>query len=362
MTSAGEEPETVEGLISSPELADALESHQFKKFLDQVPIAIALSEFRGEETIIYVNPQFERLSGVQAGQTAGQSWDLLQAERIDGSNGPDLASAIVQGSELLGTFNLQTSGAQHTALDVHSNLIQDDTGRPKYRLVAFVPPSSSRGSPQREAQDRAREKDLRLRELQHRVKNNLQMITALIRLEMRNAATIDRQAFERLSGRVAALSSLYDVLSIADDEGEIDLGAYLSQIAALVMASHATEGIKLDLQVHAYPASINVAMPTGLVVNELLINSLKHAFRDREGGTIRLHSTVDEAGCEVVVADDGVGMPAGKTWPQRGKLGELMVQTLVENARADFTFRSIPQDGTRAVIKFKRSAALASST
>ena len=90
---------------------------------------------------------------------------------------------------------------------------------------------------------------------------------------------------------------------------ELDLGVYLSQIAAAVMRSHAVEGIRLDLKVDAYPVSVNVAMPTGLVVNELLTNALKHAFVGRDGGTITLHSLADAHGCRIVVADDGVGLP-----------------------------------------------------
>lgn len=71
------------------------------------------------------------------------------------------------------------------------------------------------------------------------------------------------------------------------------------------MLAHASEGIRLDLKVDTWPVSINVAMPTGLVVNELLTNALKHAFTGRDGGTITLHSLVDEKGCCVVVADNG---------------------------------------------------------
>ena len=77
---------------------------------------------------------------------------------------------------------------------------------------------------------------------------------------------------------------------------EIDLGGYLSQIASAVMRSHAVEGIRLNLQVDTWPVSVNVAMPTGLVVNELLTNALKHAFKGKDGGRITVHCTTDAAG------------------------------------------------------------------
>jgi len=129
-----------------------------------------------------------------------------------------------------------------------------------------------------------------------------------------------------------------------------------------VMTSHAVEGIRLDMKVDTYPVSINVAMPTGLVVNELLTNSLKHAFAGRDGGKITLHSVVDGDGCRVVVADDGIGLPPGESWPKRGKLGALIAQSLEENAKAAFEVNSVPGNGTRVTIFFKRSATTAEAS
>jgi two-component sensor histidine kinase len=146
---------------------------------------------------------------------------------------------------------------------------------------------------------------------------------------------------------------------VSEQAEEIDLGVYLSQIATAVMASHAVEGIRLDLRVDAYPVSINVAMPTGLVVNELLTNSLKHAFRGRDGGTITLHSVVDGNGCRVTVADDGVGLPAGETWPKRGRLGALIAESLKQNAGAHLDVTSDPENGTSVTITYSRAAAVA---
>ena len=106
-------------------------------------------------------------------------------------------------------------------------------------LVALVSAGPSELGPQ-SLEARVREKDTQLRELQHRVKNNLQMITALIRMETRNAAAADQTGYERLAGRVASLALLYDALALSEHEEEIDLGVYLSQIATAVMASHAS--------------------------------------------------------------------------------------------------------------------------
>ena len=197
-----------------------------------------------------------------------------------------------------------------------------------------------------------------LRELQHRVKNNLQMITALIRVESRNLSnTTTDERLARLAGRIESLALLYSLLAGEQRSDSVDLGVYLSQLASAIMKAHATEGIRLNLKVDAWPVSINVAMPTGLAVNELMTNSMKHAFVGREGGTITLQSLVDDTGCKVVVADDGVGLADGIEWPNPGKLAALIVQSLKQNAGARVTVESHRDNGMRVTIFFARADA-----
>ncbi len=312
MKSDDAKSEQVENLLETPDLADALESEQFKRFLDQVPIAIAVAELSGSERIVYANPEFEKLSGLAAADLENQDWSALRGESLGENNARSLSDAIIEDTDRVGTFRTQRPGSKPASVDVYSNIIENDDGTPCFRLVALVDVTSHEQVDREALENRIRDKDTLLRELQHRVKNNLQMITALIRLETRNASAPELKSFERLAGRVDSLAMLYRALSDDEHKDEIDLGVYLSQIASAVMSSHAVEGIRLDMKVDTYPVSINVAMPTGLVVNELLTNALKHAFVGREGGTITLHSVVDGDGCRVVVADDGVGLPAGE--------------------------------------------------
>lgn len=358
MTSNSEKVEAVEQLLDTPDLATALESEQFKKFLDQVPIAIAVADLTAEERVVYANPEFEKLSGLTVARLTRENWAALSGTGIHQQKDRPLPEALVEETDFVGTFRLERVGDNPALVDVYSNIIVDDNGKICFRLVALVDVSAhGEAGDQRSVEERVSEKDTLLRELQHRVKNNLQMITALIRLESRNATEADRKRFERLAGRVDALAILYQTLTADEQKEEVDLGVYLSQIASAVMSSHAVEGIRLDMRVDTYPVSINVAMPAGLVVNELLTNSLKHAFQGREGGTITLHSIVDGDGCRVIVADDGIGLAEGETWPKPGKLGALIARSLTENAKAHFAVDSSASKGTKVTIVFKRSAA-----
>lgn len=352
MTSSEDPPSDIGQLLENPALADALESEQFRQFLDQVPVAIAVSKLRPTERIVYANNAFERLTGQGSGELVGGHWDRLPEPKAQPGSSRSLSEVLVEERDYVGAFTLSCGGEPLTA-DAWSNLIEDDEGVPLFRLVALVEVAARDVSILDELQDQVREKDTQLRELQHRVKNNLQMITALIRVEARGIA--DRslgEGFDRLAGRVEALGLLYRALGDGGHDGAVDLGIYLSEIASAVMRAHALEGIRLDMQVDTWPVSIDVAMPAGLVVNELMTNALKHAFVGRDGGAIRLQCTNLSSGCRVVVADDGVGLPPGVTWPRPGKLSALIVRSLEQNAKAHIEIQSAPGEGSQVTIVF----------
>jgi two-component sensor histidine kinase len=351
-------PQGPEQLLDTAQLADALESDRFKQFLDHIPFAVGVAELKPKEGIVYANIEFERLTGKSPAALEGEDWNVLRHCTNVAEGGALLSEAVVKGEDYIGTF--KPDGEESRVFDAWSNIIQDDDGAPVFRLVALAAISVRPAG--EDAEERLREKDTLLRELQHRVKNNLQMITALIRMEARNLPDDEHGArFNRLAGRVGALALLYSALSTDTSDESVDLGIYLSQIASAVMQAHAVEGIRLDLKVDAWPVSLNVAMPTGLVVNELLTNSLKHAFVGRDGGTITIQSLVDGAGCRVVIADDGVGLGEGAIWPQPGKLQSLIVQSLRQNAHARVDIQSSPQKGVRVTIFFAREDAAPNS-
>lgn len=352
-----ETPKGVEQILDTPHLAVALESDRFKQFLDQLPIAIAVSVLGPTERICYANLEFERLSGQTADTFVGGGWEGVQGDAAGPNPTRALGAEIVEHGDYLGSF-LMPRGDETLSVDAWSNIIQDDDGKPAFRLVALVKTEPREPSILEALEEQLRDKDLQLKELQHRVKNNLQMITALIRVEARGLADQSLgEGFDRLAGRVEALGLLYHALANAGPHETVDLGVYLTEIASAVMRAHAVEGIRLDLVVDAWQVSLDVAMPAGLVVNELLTNSLKHAFKDRDAGTIFLHSKTSPKGCQVIVADDGVGLPEGATWPRAGKLSALIVKSLIQNAKASLDVQSEAGKGMRVVIEFTRKDA-----
>jgi two-component sensor histidine kinase len=156
-----------------------------------------------------------------------------------------------------------------------------------------------------------RERDALLltNELAHRIKNNLQIIVALISLEAKSAAAPCVEGYRAMQARIGAIADLYDLISRASDGQAIALDAYLREIARTMSESllGSTSGVRIEVEAEALDIDPVRAVPFGLLVNELATNAIKHAFPH---GTGRILLSVERIGDEIelTVADDGVGM------------------------------------------------------
>jgi two-component sensor histidine kinase len=160
-----------------------------------------------------------------------------------------------------------------------------------------------------EREQRERDALMLTNEVAHRIKNNLQIIVALIAHEARSAAAPCVEGYRAMQARIGAIAELYDLISQTSDGQAIALDAYLREIARTMSESllDSTSGIKIEVEAEALEIDPARAVPFGLLVNELATNAVKHAF---PGGTGRIVLGVQHIGdqIELTVADNGVGM------------------------------------------------------
>jgi two-component sensor histidine kinase len=335
-------------LLGSSKLASAIENDKYKHLLDHAPVAVAISRGSGQEQhVVYINRAFENLMSMVATDVEGQSWTCLDGFLSEDSPAQTLGEAIRDGEDFIGVFRPAGPLDRLVIVQAYASVIESDDGVENFRIAALVDVGGRERAQIEQFESQIRDRDMLMRELQHRVKNNLQLITALIRLEARSAKEGETVALARLASRIDALTVLYRTLSTEDAPAEIDLGQYLSDIATSVMQVSASDHIKLDIETGYCPLSINVAMPAGLLVNEMLTNALKYAFVGRGGGQLKLICGQDGGRVTIIVSDDGVGLGEHQEWPSPRKLGALILQTLKENAgNVVFRAESIRGQGT----------------
>lgn len=199
-----------------------------------------------------------------------------------------------------------------------------------------------------------REKEILLRELNHRVKNNMHVISALLNLQ---ASYTDNEEvktmFADLHNRIQAMSLVHEKLYQAPDLSRIDLQDYVEDLAYLILTGNlrAADKISLVLDLEPIQVSMDIAIPFGMILNELMSNAMKHAFPDERSGEIRLRLQKDQDFIELGYADNGVGVPVGFDFRKQQSLGMQTIISLAERQLGGtVTFRSQP--GVAWTIRF----------
>lgn len=197
------------------------------------------------------------------------------------------------------------------------------------------------------------ERETLLREIHHRTKNNLQVVSSLIALEASNVRDLNvRVALGDMESRVEAMALAHEMLYESDNLARIDLGPYLEAIVSLAFQSRNVETrIRLIMETVRVETSLDVASPIGLVINELATNSAKYAFPDGRDGSIHLAMRLGEGHVKLEYGDDGVGMPADFIPDQEGHLGLTLVSSLVER-QLHGSFRIGHSSGFNCTIDF----------
>jgi PAS domain S-box-containing protein len=178
-----------------------------------------------------------------------------------------------------------------------------------------------------------REKEVLLQEIHHRVKNNLQVVSSLLSLQSRGMLDEEiRQKFQESQNRVHSMALIHEHLYQSPSLSAINYPQYIRQLAAHLFRSYRVSASRIALQAHIEDLrlSVDVAVPCGLVINELVSNALKYAFPSGRGGAIRIELRRQPDGLvTLTVSDNGVGLPEEIGFGNTHTLGLRLVGTLV---------------------------------
>jgi two-component sensor histidine kinase len=202
-----------------------------------------------------------------------------------------------------------------------------------------------------------REKEILIKEVHHRVKNNLQMIYSLLalqskRLKRGKAATLLRES----QNRIRSIALVHERLYRSPDLANINLAEYLQLLAGNLFYSYGAdpEKIKLEVDISKVLLDIDTALPCGLIINELVSNSLRHAFPDGRSGTVRIELR-PENGDRIVltVTDNGVGFPKDRAVGASDTLGLQLVHALSSQLAGELEISG--ENGARFKLTFPPS-------
>jgi len=218
---------------------------------------------------------------------------------------------------------------------------------------AFAEMRSRLDESYRDIKSSLREKEVLLKEVHHRVKNNLQIVSSMLSLEEGHCEPDSvGDSFERLQDRIQAMAFVHEDLYRSGDFGSVHMDSYLSRIAeSLAAGSGGSCLLHVAARAPSVELPLELALPCGLIVNELVTNCIKHAFVGRREGSVEVAIEAEQGGYLLSVADDGIGMEPALPEGRRGGIGAQLVASLSQQLHGSMEVESSPR-GTRVTLRF----------
>ena len=200
-----------------------------------------------------------------------------------------------------------------------------------------------------------REKETLLKEVHHRVKNNLAVVSSLLNLQAKQIKDESLKGmFEESQQRIKSIALVHEKLYRSKDLSRIDFSDYITTIIGELRSSYRKEGGEIGVNIRADTICLDIdaAVPCGLIINELVTNSLKYAFPGSKSGEVGISVTESDSLYTLTVKDNGRGLPEGFDHTRTGTLGLQLVEALTRQLRGTLEIRSVA--GMEAVVTFSR--------
>lgn len=264
----------------------------------------------GEGKLVYVSPVCLTLLGRDAAGLVGRSWmEIVVPEDRDQLQG--MFAGLDENSHLQATLRCCHENGAIASVEARvARLTTTSAAQPM--IVLTLHDVTAQRAHEEQIEASLREKEVLLREIYHRVKNNLQVIQSLLKMRARLLPEGEtRAAIDSTVQRVYAMGLVHERLYRMEDLARLSLPDYLRDLFNGVVASSSTQPgqIQLGLDIEDLPLSLDLAVPFGLLTNELLSNCLKHGFPEGRRGKVKISIHRQEVGVRLVVQDDGVGLP-----------------------------------------------------
>lgn len=332
---------------------------QLSLVAEQAPIAIVTTDLQG--CIEYANPSFTQITGYTQEEVLGKNPRVLQSGLTPKEVYVELWQTLLAGGIWQGELHNRKKNGELFIEQAVIAPVLDANGLATH-YVALKQNITRRKQAEQMLLTSLNEKVALLNEVHHRVKNNLQVITSLLRLESSRSSQPDtKTVLKEMQGRIYAMALLHETLYRAGNFAWVDLSAYLKQLATQAFRVQSGQGgaVRLVLDLQPCKISMEQATPCGLLVNELIANTLKHAFPLGRTGVVTVHSKPAKTSgiWQICVEDNGIGLLANFEARRTQSLGLQLVSDLTQQLGGTLEIEPCLPSGVQFCIFFPHTPA-----
>ncbi|MEX2445591.1 MAG: sensor histidine kinase [Alkalispirochaeta sp.] len=315
----------------------------------------AMASLLGEPPIAsFTNPSFERLAEMETEDVTDPVFSGFVTLTKDSEDTSIFARAYRRNGQVLviGEIDVTSLSKQYRTvveLNRENNRLQRDLIRQKHTLRQEV---EQRKHSETRVQRLLEEKEVILREVHHRIKNNMNLVLSMLRIQDdMNENETTRPILQDAAHRVNSMMLLYDKLYQSSTIGAMELDEYLVPLVKQVLGVF-PHGASIQLHTEIAPITLEpkVLSELGIIANELVTNSMKYAFTDRSDGCLTVVARQEGAAVTISIADNGPGLPEKRSDAAQAGFGMTLVNALVD--QLDGTIRSENDNGARFIIEF----------
>ncbi len=323
---------------------------RFRVLAETTPTIILIMQ-RGK--VVYANSAAENATGYSKddlmSMSLAESAAVISGGYHEAGDRKVMMSEMRPGETVRYEMKVKTRSGEERWLDVAAGILQfhEDSAV----LVTGFDITDRRMADER-LKASLHEKEVLLKEIHHRVKNNLQVVSSMLNLQSMNIEDPWLNGvFRESQDRVRSMALIHEKLYQSGDLSRIDFNEYVQNLTAYLLRSYGSGGtIKLNTDVGDILLCVDLAIPCGLIINELVTNSLKYAFPEGRAGTITISMRREDREYTLVIGDDGIGMPDDLDCRKSGSLGLQLVDTL--NEQLEGSIGMSQANGTWFKIKF----------
>jgi len=344
------EHKQAEEVLRESEEALRNSEEKYRSLTNQLPLGVYRTTKEGK--FLYANPALATILEYESVE------ELMKTSTVKAYNDPServkqLEKWKDSGGVACNELKFRTKKGRQIWIRDTGRVILDGKGEIDY-IDGIIEDLTERKRAEEKIKASLSEKEVLLREIHHRVKNNMQIISSLINLQSRDIKdekTLD--IFKESRDRIRSMALVHEKLYRSRDFARIDFGQYIQSLAVHLFHSYRVNAnlIKLKIEVEDIFLDINTAVPSGLLINELVSNSLKHAFPGGRKGELKIGLSKDKDDkFTLIVKDNGVGFPENLDYRNTDSFGMQLVNMLVEQLNG--SLRLERKEGTKFTIEF----------